>query len=147
MQNAATTYELAGMGNRFVAFVIDYLVLGMLSFVLLLLIGSDDMPLGQLLVFDILATLAYNWYFWTQKNGQTPGKRLMNIRVIKGDGSPISNNDALVRVFGYYVGRLALWLGFIWALFDAHNQAWHDKMANTYVIAVPAAERKKTISL
>jgi uncharacterized RDD family membrane protein YckC len=69
----------------------------------------------------------------------------MNIRVIKADGSPITDVDALVRTLGYFVGEVTLFLGFVWAAFDANNQAWHDKMAKTYVVLTEA--QNKTITL
>lgn len=142
----ATTYELASMGNRLVAFIIDYLIMSAISFIIFMFVGSFVTTLFQLLILDIAITAGYHWYYWTRRDGQTPGKRIMNIRVIKTDGSALSDSDALLRIFGYYVGRMTLGLGYLWAVFDENNQGWQDKMANTYVIATEASTRK-TINL
>jgi uncharacterized RDD family membrane protein YckC len=148
MNNDSTpsTYELASFGNRLIAYVIDILILSLISFVLLLFIADFITSTEQILILDVLLSSAYYWYFWTQREGQTPGKKMLSIRVIKADGSPLSHTDALLRVFGYYIGRITLGLGYVWAAFDPQSQAWHDKMANTYVVVAPSAP-KKTITL
>lgn len=140
-----TTYELAGFGTRLVAFIIDFIVLSLIGTLPFLFFDPMQMSLVELMVIDIAITTPYNWYFWTRHQGQTPGKRIMNIRVIKTDGGPLSDADALLRVFGYYVGRWTLFLGYVWAAFDSRNQAWHDKIANTVVVVVPP--EKKTITI
>jgi uncharacterized RDD family membrane protein YckC len=142
----SSTYELASFASRLIAYIIDIIILSIISFVILLFIAGLISNTVQLLILDVLLSSIYYWYFWTRRGGQTPGKRLLNIRVIKSDGSPLSDSDALLRVFGYYIGRITLGLGYIWAAFDAHSQAWHDKMANTYVVVAPTSP-KKTITL
>lgn len=141
----SATYELAGFGNRLVAFIIDYFILAAISFGVLMLVGPLFSTVLELMLLDIAINAVYYWYFWTRHNGQSPGKKAMNIRIIKADGKPLSDADALLRIFGYYVGRLTLFFGYIWAAFDANNQAWHDKMANTYVVVTEA--QNKTITL
>lgn len=136
------TYELATVGMRFVAFLIDSFLLFLIGFVVglfLVIFNLDSIFVG------VLINLAYNWYFWTRRDGQTPGKSAMNIRIIKTDGTPISDTDAIVRVFGYYVSSMALGIGFLWALFDENNQAWQDKMANTYVVTTQKEKKKVTL--
>ena len=140
------TYNLASIGNRFVAAIIDDLILLVVSFVIAVVLLPFLTDITSLLV-GIALNAGYYSYFWTQREGQTPDKRIMNIRVIKADGTPMTLTDALLRVFGYYVGRLSLGLGYIWAAFDANRLAWHDKMANTYVVALNADAVKKTIEI
>jgi len=124
------SYELAGFGDRFIAIIIDGIILAIVAGILGGILGS--FILGNTGSFII--GIAYNWYFWTRKNGQTPGKSVMNIRVIKTDGAPLSDADAVIRYVGYYVSGFILMLGFIWALFDSNTQGWHDKIASTYVV-------------
>jgi uncharacterized RDD family membrane protein YckC len=142
----STTYELASFGSRFVAAIIDDLILLIASFVIAALLLPFLTDISSLLIGIALNAGYYAW-FWTQREGQTPGKRIMNIRVVKADGMPMTVSDALLRVFGYYVSRMTLGLGYLWALFDANNQAWHDKMANTYVVALNPDSVKKTIEI
>jgi uncharacterized RDD family membrane protein YckC len=122
------TYELADVGTRLIAIIIDNIILGVIAGVLYNLFGGTGYGLS------FFAGLAYNWYFWTRKDGQTPGKSLMKIKVIKMDGSPISDTDAILRYVGYYISGFFLLLGYLWAIWDENKQGWHDKIANTYVV-------------
>lgn len=125
------THELADIGTRFIALVIDSIILGIIGGIFG---ASGNAGLGGVISFLIGA--GYQWYFLTQQNGQTPGKMLMNIRVIKTDGTPISDAEAVLRFIGYYINSVVIMLGWIWAFFDDNNQGWHDKIAKTYVVKV-----------
>lgn len=122
------TYELADVGTRFIALLIDGIILGVITGVLGGLAGNTGYGIS------FLVGLAYNWYFWTRNNGQTPGKSLLKIKVIKTDGSPISDTDAILRWIGYYINSAVILIGWLWALWDENKQGWHDKIANTYVV-------------
>lgn len=128
------TYELADVGTRFFALIIDGILLGIITGVL---VGAGRGVGGGL---SFLIGMGYYWYFWTRNSGQTPGKMLMNIRVIKTNGEPIRDADAILRYIGYTINSAVLMLGWIWALFDENHQGWHDKLANTYVVK---AEKRK----
>lgn len=121
-------YELADVGTRFIAIIIDNIILGLIAAVLYG--GAKETGAG----IGIVIGAIYNWYFWTQRDGQTPGKSLMGIRVIKTTGEPMTAGDAIVRYIGYYISGAFFALGYIWALFDSDNQGWHDKLASTYVV-------------
>jgi uncharacterized RDD family membrane protein YckC len=80
------------------------------------------------------------------KSGQTPGKKMMKIKVVRRDGSPVSFGRALWRVIAYLVipSGLTLLCGgipvgtllFLWPFFDKENRAFHDLLADTWVIKV-----------
>ena len=123
------TYELGDVGTRFVALAIDGIILGVIGSILYGIIGQT----GGGLSFVI--GIAYNWYFWTRQNGQTPGKMMMKLRVVKADGGELSDVDALIRAVGYYVSGMFIGLGYIWALFDDEKRTWHDMIAGTRVIS------------
>jgi uncharacterized RDD family membrane protein YckC len=87
----------------------------------------------------LVAVIGYYIYFWSNdtpwtKAGQTIGKMVMNIKVVKQDGSQLSIGDAGLRYIGYIVSALVICLGFIWILIDKDRQGWHDKIAKTMVI-------------
>jgi uncharacterized RDD family membrane protein YckC len=129
---AANTYEmirfeLADMETRFGAMVIDLVILSVISSL------SFMAASGMGLSLSFLITPIYFWYFLTRNNGQTPGKRLMKIRVIKKNGSRITDADAIARYIGYAVNNFFL-VGWVWAFFDENRQGWHDKIAETYVV-------------
>ena len=123
-------YELADVGTRFIALVIDGVILGIIGAVLGMVLGSTNT--GGIVGF--LIGVGYQWYFLTQQNGQTVGKKLMGIRVIKVNGEPLTPVDVLIRYIGYFINSAIILLGWIWALFDSNRQGWHDKLAGTYVI-------------
>jgi uncharacterized RDD family membrane protein YckC len=135
----SVSYELADTGTRLIALIIDGIILAVVGGIL---VGAGR-GVGGGLTFII--GIAYNWYFWTRNNGQTPGKMLMNIRVIKTDGTPIKDMDAVLRYVGYYINSFIIGLGWLWALADSNKQGWHDKIANTYV--VKAEKRKNTLDI
>jgi uncharacterized RDD family membrane protein YckC len=41
---------------------------------------------------------------------------------------------ALIRYVGLIISCLVIFIGVIWAAFDANKQGWHDKIAGTYVV-------------
>ncbi|RMF79538.1 MAG: RDD family protein [Chloroflexi bacterium] len=159
----AQTYELAGFGRRFVAFIIDYVIFSIINtiattvvFIPLLNIELDesrafgtfeDLTPGEitLLFLAFVMWAVYHWYFWVFHEGRTPGKSAMDIRIIKVDGSRITTVDFIKRFFGYIISSLPLYLGYIWALFDRQNQTWHDKIAKTYVIRTQKTRKHVTI--
>jgi uncharacterized RDD family membrane protein YckC len=126
--NDTATYELADISTRLIALIIDGCIQGVIIGILSNVAGTTGTGLG------FLIGLAYNWYFWTRKDGQTPGKSLMKIRVIKTDGSPISDTDVILRHVGYVINDIVLGIGYLWAIWDENHQGWHDKIAKTYVV-------------
>jgi uncharacterized RDD family membrane protein YckC len=68
--------------------------------------------------------------------GLTPGKWILGLRVIKVDtGLPAGFwRMALRQIIGQWVAAILCYIGFIWALFDANKQGWHDKIAKTLVV-------------
>ncbi|MFO7320399.1 MAG: RDD family protein [Chloroflexota bacterium] len=81
-----------------------------------------------------LIGLAYQWFMLTRNNGQTIGKMVMNIRVVKTNGMPLTAGDVIVRYIGYYINTALYGLGWFWAAFDGQRQGWHDKLAGTVVV-------------
>ena len=144
---AAATHELAGLVDRFAANLIDsFLLMAPLMLVIVVLASAGSAVPKQLIQFILMAVpVVFHWYFWTRRDGQTPGKFALGIRVIKTDGSAISDIDAVIRAIGYNVSSMLFGLGFVWALFDRNNQTWHDKMARTYVIR--DSGRRKTVDI
>jgi hypothetical protein len=66
--------------------------------------------------------------------GQTPGKRLVGVRVIRLDGKPMTWWAAFERFGGYAASLATGLLGFFQILWDANRQGIHDKIAYTVVI-------------
>ena len=83
-----------------------------------------------------LMLLAYHIGFWTWK-GTTVGGIICQLRVVRVDGAPLRFADALVRGLSAIFSLIVLGLGFFWILKDPERQAWHDRIAGTYVVKVP----------
>lgn len=109
------------------AYLLDSLILFAIQFIIGMLIPKFGM-------FSIIIGIAYFVYFWTQKNGQTLGHKVLGIRVVREDGKPIDIPTALIRYVGYIVSGIVIGLGFFWVIWDPKKQGWHDKMAGTIVV-------------
>lgn len=80
--------------------------------------------------------LLYFVVFWATK-GTTLGGIICNLRVVRIDAEPLRFSDALVRGLTGIFSFAALGIGFLWILRDPERQAWHDRIAGTYVVRVP----------
>jgi uncharacterized RDD family membrane protein YckC len=74
-------------------------------------------------------------------NGQTLGKRAVNLRVVRADGRPVTFWLGMLRefvvkqFFGILVTGGLFWLvDALWPLFDDQNRAVHDMVTETYVV-------------
>lgn len=146
-QTGTAVYELAGLVERAAASIIDGFLLILLLTIILLAFTqlAGGMPAHIHQFVNLAAPVAYHWYFWTRRDGQTPGKFALGIRVIKSDGTALSDTDAAIRAIGYNVSAMLFGLGFVWALLDKNNQTWHDKLARSYVVRNDS--QRKTIDV
>jgi uncharacterized RDD family membrane protein YckC len=131
----AVTTNKAGFWVRFFAILIDSIGIGIVSSIISGLLGSSDpLDTGRSSVNTLIGVL-YFCYFWSaQGGGQTLGMRVLNIKVVRTDGSALTILQAFIRYVGLIVSIVCLFIGVIWAAFDANKQGWHDKIAGTYVI-------------
>ena len=133
-----TELEFAGLGVRFVARLVDWIIIFAAPTLVFVVLGVATQN-GLFVVITLLWwAVVENFYYiyFHHKTGQTIGKRLFGIRVVKTDGACLSWGDSFTRWFGYALGRIPLYLGQIWIAIDEKNQGWHDKIANTYVMRV-----------
>lgn len=105
-ENIAFQYRVAGPFRRLPAYLIDVTIrvvtLGGLLFFLSYafgIIGQRMMGLGVWFVAWFLMDWFYGGLFETYWNGQTPGKRMMRIRVVSDEGQPINGWQAVLRNF------------------------------------------------
>lgn len=129
--SAAVTAEKAGFWVRTVAYIIDAIILIVVYFVS----GFFISDFGTLYALNLLIGLAYFLYFWSASGGsQTPGMRVMGLRVIRTDGTSLDFVRGLIRYVGLIIAFIPIFIGVIWVAFDADKQGWHDKIAGTYVV-------------
>lgn len=153
-ESIAFSYELAGLGSRFLALTID------LALQILILIGigwafylmgsggsskgSDATPdkVGQSLVIAIISAIIFLVFFgyfiafeafW---NGQTPGKKLLGIRVVRDGGYPLDLAGSFIRNL-IRIGEFALAfyaLSAVVSLLSPENKRLGDMAAGTIVV-------------
>lgn len=139
-------YDLATFWARLLAYIIDYIVVLVLQlasgFLLGLAVGpflQTSEQLATLQSFAIIISLVVITGYYTvglvQGNGQTLGKRLMKIRVIRMEGDKLTIGHAILRnIIGYLLSAIFLVIGFLWVFTDKDKQAWHDKLVSTVVV-------------
>lgn len=147
-QVASTTHVYyAGFWRRLLAFFLDIALYTILTAPFMyLLIGHEYffwlagneayLSDSSALLFDLYTLLFFVAIFilWNVMSS-TPGKLLMGCRIVDaGTLRPITPRQALIRLLGYIVSALPLYLGFVWAAKDKRKQALHDKLAGTLVI-------------
>ena len=81
----------------------------------------------------LLVTSTYFVLFWSSA-GQTPGMRLLRVRVRGLDGSPLSIGRSLVRLVGLLLSIVPLGAGFIPVLFTERRRGLADFLAGTVVV-------------
>ncbi|MFZ6051993.1 RDD family protein [Halocola ammonii] len=103
-QNVTISYELGGLLDRFLAFLIDILILFAASFllnlfVLWIFISLDSRQTAEVVQFIIafLPVTFYTLWMETLFNGQTVGKMALRIKVVKLDGKQLNFTDYLTR--------------------------------------------------
>jgi uncharacterized RDD family membrane protein YckC len=78
-------------------------------------------------------TIGYFATFWAT-TGQTPGSRLLGIRVCEASGAGLRPRQALVRFLGLTLAVLPLFAGFLLILVDDRRRGLHDVVAQTVVV-------------
>jgi uncharacterized RDD family membrane protein YckC len=130
------TTNKAGFWVRFFAILIDSVGIGIVSGILSGFMNASTDPFDtSRSSLQTLIGVLYFCYFWSaQGGGQTLGMRVLNIKVVRTDGSALTILQAFIRYIGLIVSVACIFIGVIWAAFDANKQGWHDKIAGTYVI-------------
>jgi uncharacterized RDD family membrane protein YckC len=134
----------AGVVSRGTALVVDALAIVTATVALgagaalvgALVGGVHPQWLAQLLLSLAAVAVAVGYFslFWSTA-GQTPGMRLMNVRVVtQSDGVRLGLRRALVRTLGLALAIIPCFLGFVPALFDSRRRALPDYLAGTTVV-------------
>jgi uncharacterized RDD family membrane protein YckC len=142
----------AGFWIRFVARLIDGLILGAVGLLLYIPFGARAMIfpgnsarlgvvpmfaglLGLVQMLQLAIAVAYEAYFVSTRGG-TLGKLALGLRIIRADGSPVPAGLAVGRYFAQWISAIILMIGYIMAAFDDQKRALHDRICETRVIHV-----------
>lgn len=90
---------------------------------------------GLVALIFFLAAVAFFLYnvYLLGRDGATIGKKILKLQVLDQSGQPLGFGRALLRELCKFISALPCYLGFIWAIWDAEKQAWHDKILSTHV--------------
>lgn len=81
-------------------------------------------------ILPAVATVIF-WYY----KAATPGKLMLHLEIVDADSlAKPTLRQSIIRYVSYFISMLPLGLGFLWIAIDPQKQAWHDKIAHTFVI-------------
>jgi uncharacterized RDD family membrane protein YckC len=128
--------EYAGFWIRFGAYLIDTVLVGFATQIVATIGYAGSEALGVLLsLASFVGVVAYYAVLEGGATGQTVGKKVCNIQVV--DEQTMTPGIGTARGVGRYFARilsaLALFLGYLWMIWDPNKQTWHDKLAHTCV--------------
>lgn len=145
---ALPAMDYAPLWRRAAAWSVDELARSLFYAVLLVFVlGVSDANLAtsgevdmRVLLPQIVMRIGLSWIFWAR--GTSPGAALFRLRIVGPMGEVPGPRRALIRATLEVASVLGMFLGFAWALVSRKRQTWHDLAANTYVVNLPAEERR-----
>ena len=149
-ENVAFGYQVAGIGSRFLASLVDTILSGLLQFIAICVVllvlsatgtdtSSNRFSAWVLALFGVVTFLFYWGYYiffemlW---NGQSPGKRWVGLRVLRTDGTPITLVESLIRNLVRVIDLMpfAYGIGIISMFIDEKSRRLGDLAAGTLVV-------------
>ncbi|MDT0689053.1 RDD family protein [Salegentibacter sp. F188] len=139
-QNISIKQNVAGIGERIVAYIVDSFILILYAIITGLIISGTDLDSGGTWMYYLVLGLPVFLYYllWeTFWNGQTPGKAAMQLRVVKEDGSRPVFSNYLIRWLLRFIditltsGAVAV----VMILLNGKGQRLGDLAAKTTVIS------------
>tara|TARA_B110000285_G_C14745474_1_gene432771 strand:- start:175 stop:591 length:417 start_codon:yes stop_codon:yes gene_type:complete len=134
--------KFASNKKRFLAFLIDYLILSIFFSIVWVLRGleipSENIQIGQMVIFNVGV---WGWfigifYFGLSESGTEQasyGKRIMGIKVCNEKGERISTRKSMARNLNKFFSNIFL-IGYIMIFFNKKNQTFHDYLSSVVII-------------
>jgi uncharacterized RDD family membrane protein YckC len=158
-------FILASIRRRFLAFLIDWIVLVMIYLFIITLLSLFDLPISNINVhgifevdlevenahkylitflkffFGLLPVLyfALSFYFW---RGRTLGKYILRLKVLSLYHEHLGLWHCIERSLGYFASALEFGFGYIQAFWNPNRMTLHDKIGETIVVERPAKKHK-----
>ena len=135
-----TINEYGSFGRRFVAFLIDRVILWFLLCVVFF--SSVDIDMWNIenlfsketLGIEIIMLIYFVYFEALSPYKATLGKKIMGLKVVSENYQNEAVGQAVIRFFTKYLSMFIFGLGFISIIFNDKKQGWHDKVAGTLVI-------------
>ncbi len=139
-QNVKIAFRASGAGERLLAFIIDMAIkIGYLMLMSYVFGAFDNMDQWSQIAINTVLSFPVMFYTLALESlfeGQTIGKRVLKIKVVKIDGYQASFADYVVRWFFRIVDIYIFGMGFFVMLFSKKNQRIGDMAAGTAVIGL-----------
>ncbi|MFI5207127.1 MAG: stage II sporulation protein M [Gemmatimonadales bacterium] len=146
--------ELAGLGSRFAAAIVDSLILVLLALVAILIYvvigpGSTSGAWAAAIMVLVIFVIVAGYFALCEglMNGQTPGKRQFGLRVVMDTGHPLTFGAAvsrnLVRIVDLQLGYL---VGCAFIFMHPHHKRLGDIVAGTIVVRDRPHEQRLTVT-
>jgi uncharacterized RDD family membrane protein YckC/Flp pilus assembly protein TadD len=150
-ENVVFDYSVAGIGSRFLAALVDSLIIALLQIITLLTMAlimaivlgqfdvSSSLPAWLFAVLGLIA-FAFFWgyyiFFEVLWNGQSPGKRWVGLRVIRTDGTPITFTESAIRNLIRLIDFMPAYygIGVVTMFVNARSRRLGDLAAGTLVV-------------
>jgi uncharacterized RDD family membrane protein YckC len=156
---------LATIRKRFYAFLIDWLILIIAYFCIIVLFGLLNMNLAKINVHGIFEVelemdnaptylitslkylfgllpifyFSFSFYFW---NGRTIGKYFLRLKVLSLYHEHLGLWHCIERSLGYFASALEFGFGYIQAFWNPNRMTLHDKIGETIVVELPGKKHK-----
>ncbi len=136
----------AGVWRRFAAGFYDLLLLAavwmLITLIFIVLRGGEAISPGSLPYQALLLVVAAAFYIssWL-RGGQTLGMRAWRILLEKSSGAAIDLRTGLLRFASGLLTIASCGVGLVWLWIDRDGLTWHDRLAGTRVIVLPAKAR------
>jgi uncharacterized RDD family membrane protein YckC len=130
---AGVSTAYAGFWPRFIALLIDGIILSVVGSIIGAIFGESPGQGGVGTGVSLILGIAYYAYTFSQW-GQSIGAKALGLKVIDANGNNPSVGQAIIRTLMSYVSAAVFLIGYLWAIWDARKQTWHDKVAGTFVV-------------
>ncbi|MFA5236986.1 MAG: RDD family protein [Methanoregula sp.] len=153
----------AGLGRRFVAFIVDFILIALFGIIAVAFFnqangimylyylvaqhaqittlteaGTPIAALGPIVAAVGILVIVVPWLYYAgfeSSRGQaTPGKVLMHLEVTDLEGNRVSFAQASLRFFGKFISALIIFIGFLMIGLTKKRQGLHDKIAGCLVL-------------
>lgn len=128
---AGPVVQYGGFWIRFVAVLIDGIVLGVAQGIVQALTGNDQAITS---LFGLVSGFLYYSLLHSSEWQATLGKKALGLKVTDLEGRRITFGKAAARYFASLLSAIILLIGYIMAAFDDRKRTLHDRLVGTYVV-------------
>ncbi len=125
--NVYVRTQHGGYWKRGIANLIDCLLLGLIFAIVSFSSNILTVVVESVIFLTYMIGLKFAF-------GATLGYRLLGMQIVSINGAKLTVKQIAIRLIAAFFSALALGLGYLWIALDKNKQAWHDKIAGTYVI-------------